>query len=46
LGFVALCIIVTVAMVTAPFSEKRRGHKSFLTGTWLFHAPSKKGDER
>ena len=38
LGFIALCI-VTVAMVTAPFSEKRRRDKSFLTSTWIFHAP-------
>ena len=30
LGFIALCI-VTVAMVTAPFSEKRRAEKGFLT---------------
>ena len=30
LGFIALCI-VAVAMVTAPFSEKRRGEKGFLT---------------
>jgi hypothetical protein len=30
LGFIALCF-VTVAMVTAPFSEKRRGEECFLT---------------
>jgi hypothetical protein len=30
LGFIALCI-VTVVMVTAPFSEKRRAGKGFLT---------------
>jgi hypothetical protein len=38
LGFIALCI-VTAAMVTAPFSEERRRDKSFLTSTWIFHAP-------
>ncbi len=35
LGFIALCF-VTVAMVTAPFSEKRRGEKGFLTRSWIF----------
>jgi hypothetical protein len=38
LGFIALCIVI-FAMVTAPFSEKRRRDKSFLTSTWIFHAP-------
>jgi len=35
LGFIALCF-VTVAMVTAPFIEKRRGEKGFLTRSWIF----------